>query len=453
MTGRAWAIVLLVVVLLGGGGAVFVRWESSAPVVWLQTPDLGEASELFVGEGGLDVELLAHDPDSGMRSLVVRLRHAGGEIVLGSEEPLGNAIQGNLDSEGGVAVSARIDPGALGLAEGGAILVAEARDWSWTGFLSGNVATLEIPVTIDLRPPRVSARSGLTYVKRGGAGLVRYQLDEATALDGVAVGDAFFPGYDVPGGSEGERVAIFAIPRDAGTDARIRLLAVDAAGNRGEVGWPVRVLERSFESISIRLSRRFMGGKVLSLAGELGIGGDDAIRTFQTINGDERARNEETIREIVARSGGERFFAGPFLQMKNSAVTSKFAEHRTYFVDGEQVSEAIHYGYDLASVAGAPIEAANAGVVLFAAPLGIYGNCVILDHGLGLTSLYGHLTQIDVEAGDRVTRGQTLGRSGATGLAGGDHLHFAILAGTTYVDPKEWWDPKWVREHVEPALP
>ncbi len=78
---------------------------------------------------------------------------------------------------------------------------------------------------------------------------------------------------------------------------------------------------------------------------------------------------------------------------------------------------------------------------------------MIVDHGLGLTSLYAHLSRIDVKPGDRVAQGQSLGRSGTTGLAGGDHLHFAILTGTTYVDPKEWWDPKWVREHVEPALP
>ena len=99
-----------------------------------------------------------------------------------------------------------------------------------------------------------------------------------------------------------------------------------------------------------------------------------------------------------------------------------------------------------------PILAANAGRVVYADDLGIYGGCVLIDHGLGVTSLYGHLSQIDVSPGDRVKRGQSLGRSGASGLAGGDHLHFAILVGGTYVDPLEWWDPKWVASNVEQRL-
>ena len=117
-----------------------------------------------------------------------------------------------------------------------------------------------------------------------------------------------------------------------------------------------------------------------------------------------------------------------------------------------KVSEAIHFGYDLASTAGAPIEAANRGRVLYAGELGIYGNCVLLDHGLGLVSLYAHLSQIDVAEGDLVEKNQTLGRSGDTGLAGGDHLHYAMLVGDAYVDPTEWWDAKWVEEKVMSRL-
>jgi murein DD-endopeptidase MepM/ murein hydrolase activator NlpD len=71
---------------------------------------------------------------------------------------------------------------------------------------------------------------------------------------------------------------------------------------------------------------------------------------------------------------------------------------------------------------------------------------------MGITSLYGHLSRIDVKEGEDVAQGQTLGLSGQTGLAGGDHLHFAILVGDTYVDPVEWWDAKWVQSHVEAQL-
>jgi len=133
-------------------------------------------------------------------------------------------------------------------------------------------------------------------------------------------------------------------------------------------------------------------------------------------------------------------------------VTSRFAERRTYFVGGVENSKAVHFGYDLASTSLAPITAANAGRVVYAVELGIYGICVLVDHGLGLATRYGHLSQIDVEVGDAVTKGQTLGLSGATGLAGGDHLHFAVQIGGTYVDPLEWWDPTWIRTHIETHL-
>ena len=90
----------------------------------------------------------------------------------------------------------------------------------------------------------------------------------------------------------------------------------------------------------------------------------------------------------------------------------------------------------------------NAGVVLYAADLGIYGNCVIVDHGLGVQSLYAHLSSIEVKEGDRVEKGRVLGRSGMTGLAGGDHLHFTMLVNGQAVNPVEWWDPKWMQDRV-----
>jgi murein DD-endopeptidase MepM/ murein hydrolase activator NlpD len=133
-------------------------------------------------------------------------------------------------------------------------------------------------------------------------------------------------------------------------------------------------------------------------------------------------------------------------------VTSKFAEQRSYFFNGQKVSKATHFGYDLASTAGAPIEASNSGLVAFVGEIGIYGNTVIIDHGMDLFSLYAHLSSVSVSAGDRVEKNDTLGLSGATGLAGGDHLHFAILLGGTYVEPLEWWDPAWVKTHVDVHL-
>jgi hypothetical protein len=133
-------------------------------------------------------------------------------------------------------------------------------------------------------------------------------------------------------------------------------------------------------------------------------------------------------------------------------VEAAFADHRTYVYKGKEVDQQVHLGFDLAVTSRVPIVAANAGTVLNASWLGIYGNCVIIDHGMGVQSLYGHLSSFDVKVGDTVTKGQTVGRSGMTGLAGGDHLHFTMLVNGQMVNPVEWWDPHWIDDRVKRKL-
>ncbi|MDX1648520.1 MAG: M23 family metallopeptidase [Myxococcota bacterium] len=444
MTARAWGVILLLALAIVAGTAVWLRCEGVPPEV--------EAPEaLAVGRDGVRVTVAARDPRSGVKRLAVRLRHAGGEAVLEEVERPGNPFTGAA-LRPAPPVEVEIDPKALGLEDGDAFLVVEAVDWSWADLLRGNRTVVEVPLRIDTRPPRLAVETGLTYLRRGGAGAVVYTLSEETARDGVQVGESFFAGHPHPDGGERRRVALFAVPRDAPEDPSIRVVAEDAAGNRGQAGWATRLRERSFDDVPIHLSEGFLRGKVMSLAMELDVEEEDPVAAFQVINREVRAANEARIREITRDSADEPLWDGAFLQMRNSAVTSRFAEHRRYLVDGRQVSEAIHYGYDLASTAGAPIEASNAGRVIFAGPLGIYGNTVVLDHGLGLFSLYGHLASIEVSEDDRVAKGGRLGVSGETGLAGGDHLHFAVMVGDHYVDPKEWWDPKWVREKIVSRL-
>jgi murein DD-endopeptidase MepM/ murein hydrolase activator NlpD len=445
VTLRALVLVLLLVLAVGAGGALFVRCEGSAPSITVP-------ERLVVGRDGAELEILASDPGSGLRQLRADLVHARGQVALAQHEVPGDLLLGGQRGDE-VRLPVQIDVQALELREGDAILRVTARDWSWRGAFSGNQVELEIPVRVDLTPPRLRIRSGLTYVRRAGSAAVVYDLAESAERDGVEVADVFFPGMPLPGAKDGRhRVALFSVPRDAVAEPALRVVAVDEAGNRRAGRWGVRVQERSFQEVPIKLPAAFLERKVTELASELGVEADDPVAAFQDINSRVRAENEAQIRKIVEGSSHEKLFEGAFLQLPNSQVTSRFAEHRSYFVGDEQVSEAIHYGYDLASRAHASIVAANRGRVLYADDLGIYGQTVILDHGLGVTSLYGHLSDIGVSAGDLVEKGDELGRSGETGLAGGDHLHFAILVGGSYVDPLEWWDPKWVREHVESHL-
>jgi len=443
VTGRAWLGLLLAILAGAVAAASWLRCEG-------EPPELAGPERVYVGRTGTHVSVEAVDQKSGIRLLELRVQQ--GDFKKAIEKV---ARPGNLGLGGARGVPERIEAvlsaEEIGLKEGEAKLIAKATDWSWRRWLTGTPAWLEIPMSVDLSKPRVSVETGQTYVERGGAGAVVYRVGEGTQRDGVLVGDAFFPGRPFPGDPK-RRFALFAIPRDVAPGPRVAVVATDLAGNEGSASWPVNLTERSFDDVRIDLGPAFLQVKVRELAENVGVQEPDTLSAFRTINKETRAGNEAKIREIVSKSDDEPLFDGAFVQMRNSAVTSRFAERRSYYYDDVKVSEAIHFGYDLASTAGAPIEASNRGRVLFAGDLGIYGNCVILDHGLGLSSLYAHLAQIDVKEGDLVNKNELLGRSGDTGLAGGDHLHFAMLVGDAYVDPTEWWDAKWVEEKVASRL-
>lgn len=141
-----------------------------------------------------------------------------------------------------------------------------------------------------------------------------------------------------------------------------------------------------------------------------------------------------------------------FRQLTNSKVEANFADERTYSWENETIDDAFHLGYDLSVTKNYPVEAANSGNVVFAGDLGIYGNTVILDHGLGLFTLYGHLSAIDVKVGDAIKPQQIVGKTGETGLAAGDHLHYGVYLNGVAVLPVEWWDAKWIADNIEPKL-
>jgi len=175
---------------------------------------------------------------------------------------------------------------------------------------------------------------------------------------------------------------------------------------------------------------------------------NDLLGSYLVINRELRRINNEQIAALADQTAPEILWQGRFKQFMNSAVEAGFADRRTYVYRDRDVDQQVHLGFDLASTAAAAVQAANRGRVLHAGWLGIYGNCVILDHGMGLQSLYAHLSTIAVEPGELVEKDAVLGRSGATGLAGGDHLHFTMLLGGQPVTAIDWWSQKWLDDRV-----
>jgi len=428
----------LILPLLVVAAAVWTcqRAEREAPMV-------ETAEDLTLGAAGGEVAIDLADPGAGLRGVRVTLSHAEGETLLLEREFAGDLFLGGALNA--LTLRPRIAAESLETVQGDAWLRVEVRDWS----LFENSTLQEIPLSVDREAPEIEVASGLTYLREAGSGAVAYTLSELGVRDGVRVGEHFFRGFAKPGGDALQRVALFAIPPGADPDLPVVVVAEDAVGNLAEAGWATVVKPWPLRDAHVTISPAFLA-RILPRFDH----GDDAdpSAAFDDINTRVRAENERRVRELIAQSDTQLSLDGALRQMSGSMVTSRFGERRAYFLKGKRISEAVHLGYDLAATARAPVTASAPGRVAYAGDLGIYGKCVLIDHGLGLTTLYGHLSSLEVKAGQRVERGQQLGRSGATGLAGGDHLHFSVLVGDVYVDPIEWWDAEWVRTHVQTAL-
>ena len=315
------------------------------------------------------------------------------------------------------------------------------------------VAELTLPVRF--RPPDLSSVRVTATPTQSGSGVLRYLVGDSAVESGVEVGPYRFPGHPLPGGGPGERFALFGVPYDSADPSPFRLVARDELGNEANVGFLGEVEPSPLQSSTIRLSDAFMQRVVpaiMSRTPELEDRGS-LLDNYLMLNGDLRRMNAERMVEIAADSAPRQLWSGPFRQMRNTRVMDRFATRRRYLYEGRVVDTQDHLGFDLASRVQDDIPAANSGVVVLTEYFGIYGNTVIVDHGYGLQTLYSHLSRIDVEVGQEVEAGQHLGLSGETGLAGGDHLHFAVLLGGLPVNPLEWFDARWIRDHVGAVLP
>ena len=320
-------------------------------------------------------------------------------------------------------------------------------------------ATSEVTrdVEVRLQPPAVAVLSSFHFINHGGAEFVVYRATPADVESGVRVGDLTYPGFPATGagisGDPSTRVAFFALLHDQDLNTPISLFARDPAGNEATTPLDHRPFPKRFARSRIAIDDRFLQRVVPAIAAEtpdmdLSTAPGDLAQSFLRINGDLRRRNGQTIADLAKKTSEKMLWTDAFQALGNASVEAGFADNRTYVYLNEEIDRQVHLGFDLAVTQRIPVLAANNGVVVHAAYLGIYGNCVILDHGLGVQSLYAHLSSIDVKEGAQVAKGDVLGRSGTTGLAGGDHLHFTMLVNGQAVNPVEWWDPKWMQDRV-----
>lgn len=326
------------------------------------------------------------------------------------------------------------------LQDGKAHLVVEAT----ANDFRGAEAEVSREVEVITKPPAVSADGVQHYINQGGSELVTFTPSGYVTDSGVHAGKYSFRSFPAPGKS-GERFSLFAFPWDLSAQTVPVVYASNPAGTEATARFWYKLFPKHFRRRDLQLDDNFLQ-KVVN---EIDPGGSgDLLSRFLKINGELRRQNNKTLADLRLKTEQRWLWTQPFIQLANSKVESQFADVRSYFYKGKKVDEQVHLGFDLSVTKNVPVAAANDGKVLWADRLGIYGNCVVVDHGYGLQSIYGHLSQIEVKPGEVVKRGQALGKSGATGLAGGDHLHFSMQVDGVQINPVEWWDQHWIQDRI-----
>lgn len=442
----------LLLLLVLGGVALGIAYLAAprfaaAPVIEVKSP------EKYVGQNS-SLEFSVQAPGTQFSKIEATLEQEGQSAIVFSLDPAqaGNAKVTQESSDRLWVIRPLGKQSLPNLKAGPARLtITASRPILYDLTEVGTTVTRDLEVRLD--PPRVAVISLHHFVNHGAAEFVVIRATPNDVEAGVRVGDRryrSYPGSSVGIGDPAVRVAFFALSYDQDRNVPISVFARDVAGNEATTALERRVFPKPFAKSNIPVDDAFFQKVVPDIAGTspgAGIPTDDLLKGFLKINGDLRRENNATIAEFAAKSKAEMMWREAF-SLGNINVEARFADYRTYFYQKKEIDRQVHLGYDLATLQHAPVEAANRGIVLHAAPLGIYGNCVILDHGLGVQSLYGHLSTIDVKVGDTVEKGQTLGRTGTTGLAGGDHLHFTMLVDGVMVSPVEWWDPHWIEDRV-----
>ena len=444
---RYYIYLIIVAVLVWGLVKLLPEIEWSAPEVIISS------DSQFIGPKPIEIEIT--DKGKGVKKVEITLNDANGDIELV------NKVYDPPVSRDKIVL--RLDPARIGVTEGKATLRIEAVDASRLRIFVGNKTVAKREFIIDFKPPSISAVTTEHFINAGGAGLVIYSTSDDVVKSGVELGGYFFPGYRGFFKNPNIGFALFAHPYDIAGDEPAMLFAEDRAGNIGRSHLPYYLRVKNFKKSTIKVSKRFIQRKMAPLAPLAPIASPASPSTapstaasenaevknlFLAVNRDLRRKNNNTIKEVTSKITPAFLWNGTFHQLSNSQVQANFADHRTYMYNNRKIDDEYHLGYDLAVVARYPVEAANSGRVAFSGELGIYGQSVIIDHGYGLFTLYSHMSSIDVKKGDRVEKSGIIGRTGQTGIAVGDHLHFGVYLDGVPVNPIEWWDATWLKNNI-----
>ncbi|MDD2829976.1 MAG: M23 family metallopeptidase [Sulfuricurvum sp.] len=337
------------------------------------------------------------------------------------------------------------------------VLKIKATDNSLWGLFMGNTIKKEVTLVIDQHRPTLSIIANSYKIQKGGSAIVVFKADDAH-MESLNIETSFGKKFIAqPFYKKGYYASLLAWPVQNDTFSAT-VVARDKAGNETRSSVPLRLKDHAYKVSKLELSDAFLDGKIAELASvyKQTEGIDDRLEQFKVINENVRADNEKIIHTItskVSKGMVSDFRPAPFYPLVNGQKVADFGDHRIYSFKGKtDLSNAYHMGLDLASIHMGAITSSNSGKVVFAESNGIYGNLPIIDHGLGLYTLYGHCSELEVKEGDSVTANQQIAKTGLSGYAMGDHLHFGILVQGIEVRPEEWMDRKWISDNITSVI-
>ena len=445
---RVVFLVLILVILIPLIWVLVYKFEGKKSVVDIKLPSL-------YLKKSYEMSVNVTDHKTGLRKIIVSIMQQGKEKILLERQYESPGFLGLLSGSKTIKDSfiIPVEFWKYGMTDGDAVIRIMVSDYSWRGWNKGNICYTEKKVIIDSKPPKVSILTKRHNIERGGAGLVIYKIFEENVKSGVKAGDNFFPGHAGLFENKNIYAAFFALNHMQGPGTQLSVVAEDIAGNITKRGFHHYIRDKNFKTDILNIPDRFLEQKIPDFDvdaknGSLQKEENPLLKKFLYINSQVRKENVEKILSIPQITENKKYWDGRFLRLRGSARRAGFADRRIYKYKGKEIDRAVHLGIDLASTSNAPVKAANSGKVIFAQSVGIFGNTVIIDHGFGLCSLYSHLNQISVNKEALVKKGDDIGFTGLTGLAGGDHLHFSMIVHNVFVNPVEWWDSAWIKNNI-----
>lgn len=437
-------MILILVSVFGGAGFIFLspQFEQKPPQIELNTNGFWNLKDK------LEINL---SDTSGIKYYKVTFIDENKNITLDEQ-----ILDGSKKS-----INLSLNPPKLDMfykGENVKIKIAVVDNSKWN-FLNGNSISQIIKIKIDNKRPVANVVNNSRYIKRGGSAVVVVKVKDDNLQDAYITFNDIQRFKLTPFYKKDYYVALIAwdinIPYDA--FQKVNLIAIDKANNKTSVKVPLYIQDLKIKKDNIKLSKRFIQNVSTNVLEQMNEDiPENLVDRFLKQNKIIRTKNIETIKKVVMENFTnekvDSFKIDRFKRLRGSRTFAGYGEKRSYFYEGQKIDEAWHLGMDWASIKQAAVKISNPGKVIFNDYLGIYGNSIIIDHGMGLATIYSHTTNQYVNIAQKVSKNKKIATTGATGAALGDHLHFGVLIQGIEVNPIEWMDQKWIKTRITNIL-